>query len=67
VGKVNVDDSPEIASRFGVRGIPTLIYSRTARSRTDGRREPEVQHRFAGAEEPLKKGALLTALIAGLL
>lgn len=25
VGKVNVDDSPEIASRFGVRGIPTLI------------------------------------------
>ena len=25
VGKVNVDDSPEIASQFGVRGIPTLI------------------------------------------
>jgi thioredoxin 1 len=25
VGKVNVDDSPEIASKFGVRGIPTLI------------------------------------------
>jgi len=25
VGKVNVDDSPDIASRFGVRGIPTLI------------------------------------------
>jgi len=25
VGKVNVDDSPDIASRYGVRGIPTLI------------------------------------------
>jgi len=25
VGKVNVDDSPDIASQFGVRGIPTLI------------------------------------------
>ena len=25
VGKVNVDESPEIASKFGVRGIPTLI------------------------------------------
>lgn len=25
VGKLNVDDSPDIASQFGVRGIPTLI------------------------------------------
>ena len=25
VAKVNVDDSPDIASQFGVRGIPTLI------------------------------------------
>jgi thioredoxin 1 len=25
IGKVNVDDSPELASQFGVRGIPTLI------------------------------------------
>jgi thioredoxin 1 len=25
IGKVNVDDSPDIASQFGVRGIPTLI------------------------------------------
>jgi thioredoxin len=25
VGKVNVDDSPDIASQFGIRGIPTLI------------------------------------------
>lgn len=25
VGKVNVDDEPELASRFGVMSIPTLI------------------------------------------
>jgi thioredoxin 1 len=25
IAKVNVDDSPEIASAYGVRGIPTLI------------------------------------------
>ena len=25
VGKVNVDDQPELASKYGVTGIPTLI------------------------------------------
>jgi len=24
--KVNVDDNPELAQRFGVRGIPTMIF-----------------------------------------
>ena len=25
IGKINVDDNPETPSKFGVRGIPTLI------------------------------------------
>ncbi len=25
VGKLNVDDAPEIANRYGIRGIPTVI------------------------------------------
>jgi thioredoxin 1 len=25
VGKVNVDEAPELAAQFGVRGIPTLV------------------------------------------
>ncbi len=28
IGKLNVDDHPEIAGRFGVQGIPTLILFR---------------------------------------
>jgi thioredoxin 1 len=26
IGKVNVDDSPGVAARFGIRNIPTVLY-----------------------------------------
>lgn len=25
IGKLNIDDSPEIAQRFGIQGVPTLL------------------------------------------
>lgn len=25
IGKVNVDDNPELAQKFGIKGIPTLV------------------------------------------
>jgi len=48
IGKVNIDESPELAERFGVSTIPTLILFR----------DVEVVNRWTGAmskEELLEK------------
>jgi thioredoxin 1 len=34
VGKLNIDDSPEVAARFGVRGAPTLLLFRDGKEQT---------------------------------
>lgn len=43
VGKVNVDQSPELARRYGIRSIPTLIVfsGGEERGRTTGARSKE--------------------------
>lgn len=32
IGKVNVDDAPDLAARFGVRSIPTLVLFRNGQA-----------------------------------
>ena len=49
VGKVNVDDSPELASKFGVFSIPTLVVLKNG----------EVQSKAVGARPKAQILALL--------
>ena len=51
IGKVNIDDNPTVAQRFGISSIPTLLVFK------DG----EVQDRFVGVRP---KSALQEALDA---
>ncbi|MDF1698779.1 MAG: thioredoxin [Saprospiraceae bacterium] len=44
IGKVNVDDNPEISSKYGVRSIPTILFIK------DG----EVVERHVGATTKAK-------------
>ena len=49
VGKINVDDSPELATEFGVASIPTLVVMKGGR----------VVHQSAGARPKAQILALL--------
>ena len=43
VGKVNVDEQPELAAKFGVMSIPTLIVMKDGKGRQpDGRRTSQA-------------------------
>jgi thioredoxin 1 len=53
VGKIDTDDAPEIAARFGVRGVPTMILFRDGRelSRHLGAANKRALLAFLGASE----------------
>lgn len=44
VGKLDIDDSPEVAARYGVRGAPTVIAFRAGKE--SGRRLGLTQKRY---------------------
>jgi len=48
VGKLNVDDSPDLAARYGVRGIPTLILFKSGKvkAQTVGAQPREMLKNF---------------------
>lgn len=53
IAKVNVDDAPRLAERFGIRGIPTLILFRTG----------QLWHQFVGVQpEGILAKAILVAV-----
>ena len=54
-GKLNVDDSPQIASKYGIISIPTLLFIKGG--------EVKDQHVGLLAKDPLK--AKIDAFIAG--
>ena len=53
VGKLNVDDNPEIASRYGVMSIPTFLFFRNG----------ELVEQFVGAMPAAAFQAKLSALL----
>ncbi|MFQ6110843.1 MAG: thioredoxin family protein, partial [Nitrospinota bacterium] len=53
VAKLNVDDNPKTASRFGIRGIPTLLLFKKG----------EVVEQFVGVQ---KKGDIKRAIESAL-
>lgn len=51
--KVNVDDAPELAARFEITGVPTMLFLR----------EGEVRDRLVGLLSPRTLGSRLEALV----
>ncbi|MEM6471982.1 MAG: thioredoxin [Planctomycetota bacterium] len=52
IGKLNIDDAPSVAQRFGITGIPTLLLFKNG----------EVEHSFRGGNTT--KAALQEAIDA---
>ena len=53
VGKVNVDNNPEVSARFGVRNIPTVLYIKNG----------EVADKSVGAVPKAQLASKLDAII----
>ena len=51
VGKLNADDNPNVASRYGIRSIPTILLFKNG----------EIAHRIVGAVPKEEFEKLLTA------
>ena len=65
IAKLNTEDAPDIAGRFGIRGIPTMI-AFPAAAKLPGNRAQWISPAFSGGSKPTSDGLFTLCLQSAL-